>query len=371
MKLVDSSNTLADACETLDDSVIFYIDTEFESNRSGKTLSLVQLTGGSDVFIVDALLLEDLSPLARTLTREGCLWVFHAGLQDVELLQERLGLDALPRLFDTQIAWGLLSPEPSVSLAYLQYRLLGERSMKTHQADDWMRRPLPKAQLGYAAKDVEHLPEIYRLLTEQAHELGRTAAIEAATREWLAPEPEPEPDISLRSFRNAWQLDPPNQAALRFMIDWYNALPPRERRFAPSPKTFLSIASRLPPSARDLARIKGLPHRWCQAHGARFAKALMQAVAKEQGGDFVDIEPAPYASFEEIRLDGWLQYMRAEVSSTVRVAPELAFNQRILKAIRAAIGDSGDPTAGANALTGWRASVLRSEYMAFCARCGS
>lgn len=369
MLLIDTPEQLTASCKTLTGSVIFYIDTEFESNRSGKTLSLIQITGGNEVFIVDALRITDLALLADALTPDESLWVFHAGLQDVELLMERFNLESLPRLFDTQIAWGLLSAEPSVSLAYLQYKLLGERSMKTHQADDWMRRPLPRAQLGYAAKDVEHLPELYEHLVTRAERLGRAAAIEAATREWLIPEPEPDSDISLRSFRNAWQLEPPNQAALRFMISWYNALPARERRFAPSPKTFLSIASRLPTSSRDLGRIKGLPARWCQSHGGRFTKALSEAVQRARHGEFVDIEPAPYATFEEIRLDGWLQYMRAEVSAKAQVAPELAFNQRVLKAIRRAIGDGEDRSLGAKALSGWRADVLKDEYLAFCQRC--
>src|SRR5690606_14709067 len=145
-------------------------------------------------------------------------WVLHAGLQDVELLLERFRKPKPPKLFDTQIAWALLGAEASVSLAYLQYQILGLRTMKTHQADDWMRRPLPDAQLRYAASDIEHLPEIYRVLNGRLVEANRLGLVPELCHEMLWPKPELPPALTLASFRNAWQLHPKNQAVLRFLI---------------------------------------------------------------------------------------------------------------------------------------------------------
>src|SRR5262249_54911670 len=126
-----------------------YIDTEFESSKRGKLLSLIQISRGDEVFVVDALQLPDLSALGRVMFQPGVEWVLHAGLQDVELLLARFEQKSPPALFDTQVAWGLLGPEASVSLAFLQFRVLGIRSSKGYQADDWLRRPLPRAQLEY------------------------------------------------------------------------------------------------------------------------------------------------------------------------------------------------------------------------------
>src|SRR6185503_6182818 len=125
-----------------------------------------------------------------------------------------------PQLFDTQVVWGLLGPEASVSLAFLVFRVLGMRSSKGYQSDDWLRRPLPRAQLEYAASDIVHLPALERALRERARELGREHVIADACRELLLPEPQGTTLLSFESFRNAWQLDGAGQTALRALIEW-------------------------------------------------------------------------------------------------------------------------------------------------------
>lgn len=290
-------------------------------------------------------------------------WVVHAGQQDVELLVERVELEGPPRLFDTQVAWALLGPEFSVSLAYLQFRLLGLRSAKTHQSDDWKRRPLPPAQLDYAAQDIEHLPELRRMLGERLDALGRQELVGDASLESVRSTAEPRPKLSLSSFRNAWQLDRHSQAALRYLIEWHNALGEADRAAAPEAKVLLAIASRLPESAQDLSRIKGVPRRFANLHGDRLTGGMMRSTAEADAADFVPIDPPPYATFEDIRLDAWLSSVRAELCEQLSLAPELAFPGRVLKRVRAAIVEAGQVVAGADALSGWRAKLLGSAFL--------
>jgi ribonuclease D len=365
--LVDTDAGLAEVARALGGASTYFLDTEFESNRDGKTLSLLQVSAGGDVHLVDALKLRRLAPLGHVLGRPEVTWVLHAGLQDVELLADRLPLRELPRLFDTQVAWALLGPEASVSLAYLQYRLLGLRAMKPHQADDWMRRPLPRSQLEYAASDIAHLPELHRALIERATELDRADLITAASREILLPVPDDSTaTLSLASFRNAWQLDPPAQAALRFLIEWQRTLPAPERGAGLGMKTLLAIAGRLPNRAEDIARIKGVPERWARRHGKAVAAGIQQAVVAAEASHFVPLEPPAYATWPEVRTDGWLSFARAEVSARAQVAPELAFTGRVLRGMREVILESGDPAAGARALDGWRERLLRGTYEQLC-----
>lgn len=360
MQLIDSHSGLEDACRALSGAPRLYLDTEFESSREGKLLSLVQLTRGREIYLVDALRLRALEPLARVLGDTE--WVLHAGAQDVPLLVERLGLREPPPLFDTQVAWALIGPEYSVSLAYLEHRLLGLRAEKTHQLDDWKRRPLPPAQLSYAAADVEHLEELQRRLSERAAALGRAEVIAEASRELLWPAPEPPTRLSLDSFRNAWQLDPHGQAALRCLVSFCNALPERERRFAPETKTLLAIASRLPESGDELARLKGVPRRFAAEHGEHLAGLIMRATAEADAADFVPIEPPPYATFEEIRVDGWLSLARASLSEELSIAPELALPSRVLRPMRDAMLGEGRADAALAGLEGWRARVLGPAF---------
>ncbi len=361
-RLVETQAALAEAAAALAGAERLYLDTEFESSRDGASLCLLQVARDQQIFLVDAVRLRDLSPLSPVLGARDTEWVLHAAQQDVPLLLDRLGLKSPPRVFDTQVAWALLGPEYSVSLAYLQFRLLGIRSVKSHQADDWKRRPLPHAQLAYAASDVEHLPALRRELGARAAQLGREQAVCEATLELVWSPPDLPVPIRLDSFRNAWQLDHKSQAALRWLIHWYNDQPVERRSDLPDPKTFLAIASRLPRDAADLGRIKGIPRRWAASEGERFTTLLWQAVDGALAADFVPIDPPPYATFEEIRLEAWLTLLRAEVAANLSMAPELALPGRLVRALKAGLG-SGDRGAPEQLLTGWRKTLVLPELL--------
>ena len=181
MILVDTRAALEGACQELAGATTVYLDTEFESSQRGTQLCLIQISRGEKIWLIDAVRLAAVEPLAQALGAPDQQWVLHAGQQDVRLLLSRLRMERPPRLFDTQIAWALLGPEHSVSLAYLQYRLLGLRSSKPHQADDWLRRPMSDSQLEYAASDVAHLPALHRELLLRAHAHERETIIERLT----------------------------------------------------------------------------------------------------------------------------------------------------------------------------------------------
>lgn len=340
-----------------------FLDTEFESNRSGSRLCLLQITAQSTCFLFDAVRLSDLSPLAELL--ESCEWVLHAGLQDVELVARSVRIEPPQRLFDTQIAWALLSPEASVSLSYLKFRLLGVRSGKGHQADDWVRRPLQETQLRYAAADVSELPEMTRQLLALADAKNRTEIIYAASRDALRPQQEPPPPLTLASFRNAWQLSPNCQAALVFLMGWYNALSGAQRERAPDAKVLLSIAARCPSDIGTLSRIKGVTRGVVERHGAELVQGIKRAEREARSEDFHDLDPPPYATYEEIQVDAWLARLRAELCVKLGCAPEQVLPGRLLKRMKAALEVEGLPGL-MDSLVSWRRDLLARPLQAFC-----
>ena len=368
MRLVDTSASLQAACTELQHEPLYYLDTEFEGARAGALLCLIQISCGKTVFLIDPLRVRALDPLTTVLANPEATWVVHAGGQDVPSLSQRLGLQSPPRVFDTQVAWALLSPEFCVSLAYLQFKLLGLRSSKAHQANDWKRRPLSQSQLEYAASDIAHLPELYAQLQTRAQQKAREQLVLAASHDTVWPEPELRRRLRLDSFRGAWQLDRYRQAGLRFVVDWYNGLTPAQRERAPQAKALLSIAHRMPATAAELARVKGVPQRWCAEHGAQFAAGLVRAGQAARAEDFVAIEPPPYATYEQIRLDGWLAAVRAEVCVKLGVAPELALPNRVMRDARNAILEAGDPQALLDRLCSWRRELVADAYLAQCQR---
>jgi ribonuclease D len=367
MRWVDDDDELRSVVEALRGAATYFIDTEFESARRQTTLSVIQVSAGEEIYLLDALRLRTLEPIAAVVARAESEWVLHAGLQDVELLLDRFEAKEPPRLFDTQVAWAMQGPEAGVSLAYLKYKVLGIRSMKTHQAEDWMRRPLPRSQLAYAAADVEHLPAIHKALSQRLQELDRADLVDQVSREFLCPVAEPPADLSMSSFRNAWQLEPRNQAALSFVIEWHNGLSSHDRKRCPPTKTLLAIASRLPPTVKDLKRLKGVPAQFPDHLATSLVRGLL-ATTKAKEADFERIDPPAYGSFQEIALDAWLASLRAQVCAEVSMAPEVAFPSRMLKRIKPALLESANPAALLAELSGWRDRVLGSATQAFLAR---
>ncbi|MGC4095348.1 MAG: hypothetical protein QM756_46965 [Polyangiaceae bacterium] len=370
MKLVADPQQLERAAQALGQHQVFYLDTEFDSGRDGTELCLIQVSAGAEVFLVDALSLRDLTPLGAVLAQPDATWVLHAGQQDVPLLRDRMGVEA-PRLFDTQIAWSLVTIEYSTSLAYLKYRLLGLRGEKTHQADDWRRRPLPAAQLAYAADDVAYLPDIYRELLLRCEQLGRVDAAFEASAETLRTIVEAPQPLRLEAFRNAWQLEPEGQAVLRFLIDWYNGLTEEEREIAPDPKGLFSLASRRPRTADELAGLRAVPRRAAGRFGKALLSGMQRALADAKASEFVAIAPPPYAVPAEILATGWLEAIRAELCVELSLSPELVLPARVTKKMRDAAVAAGRLDGALAALSGFRRGLLLPALSAKIARYGA
>lgn len=368
MRLVSSAAGLAEVSRALASADVVYLDTEFDSTREGTRLSLVQLSAGDEVFLVDAFEIADLTPLAPALRQST--WVLHAGQQDVALLSQRLEIGRPERVFDTQVAWALLTVEYSPSLAYLKYRLLGLRGEKPHQADDWTRRPLRPTQLAYAADDVLHLPELYRSLLARAEPLGRVSAILEASLEPFNAPAESASALTIEAFRNAWQLERDGQAVLRFLIAWYNGLPAQERGNAPDQKGLLSIANRRPRTMEDLSGLRAVPRRTVTLHGRALLRGIDSALASAEQGTFTQIEPAPYGNVADILVQGWLDAIRAEVCAELGIAPELAFPAKLTRRMRDAALAENQLDAAASVLTGWRKTLLAAAFQRIAGRYG-
>lgn len=361
--LVTTAAQLAEACAKLAGSPRYYLDTEFDFGGPTKTLCLVQVSRGTrEVYLIDTLAVPGLAPLASAIAGPETEWVLHAGDQDVALLREAMRLERVPRLFDTQVAWGLQGLEYPVSLAYLLYRVLGIRSPKNEQAGPWMTRPLTREQLDYAAGDVDQLPVLHEWLSKRLGDLKRLElAAEVSAETVLAPAVVP---VSIEDFRNAWQLDAAGQAVLLHLIDWWNGLGPAERKEGPGPKTFLSLAKMIPETGAELAQMRGIYVPWAKRHGDAFTGklVLVSAAASRQG--FVPLEPPLYNSSERILAGAWIRSAAAKVSVELDLAPELAFPERLIRLMIEAVEEKKTPDAAAGSLTGWRERFLRPAFLA-------
>jgi ribonuclease D len=148
----------------------YAIDTEFHRERTYyPQVALIQLAWEDGLVLVDPLEVDP-KPLASLLESDATC-IVHAGVQDLEVLD--LACGTIPqRLFDTQIAAGFLGVSTG-SLSSLLDRFLGISLPKGDRLTDWLRRPLTKDQLRYAASDVEHLLQLTDVIVDQLEEAGR------------------------------------------------------------------------------------------------------------------------------------------------------------------------------------------------------
>ena len=77
------------------------------------------------------------------------------------------------KIFDTQIAAGLVGFEPQISYANLVEKLCGRVLKKSQTRANWEKRPLSKEMISYAREDVEFLLEMHAILLEKLKKMDR------------------------------------------------------------------------------------------------------------------------------------------------------------------------------------------------------
>ncbi|MGB0648356.1 MAG: ribonuclease D [Bradymonadia bacterium] len=363
-EFINDYEALDDALERLNEATVIALDTEFESNRSGTTLSLIQLTDGTQSFVIDALALTDLDGLIPMLTSDAITWVVHAGRQDVDLIAKATHGHRPARLFDTQVGWALCGPEYQVSLAYLVAALCDTRLPKGHQNDYWLKRPLDVEQIRYAADDVKYLHHIFGEITNRLGPLNKIEIAFEVTQETMRPASSRSKTVTLASYRNLWQLDHRQRGALIYLIQWYQEELASRGKKPVHHKVLYDIAAALPETVADLAAIKSVPARFAHGTGGSVLKPMIAAA--EDAKPLPDTAPpSPYGSYQQLYSDAWLHCARVEICQQAQITVELGFPQWLQNDIRTILETHSDPRAAQTAFKGWR-RFLRTYWVGYC-----
>lgn len=175
-KLIETDDHLPDLLEFVADTNVLGLDTEFVAEDCYRPeLCLIQLSSPTDVFIVDpqGLSAANINRIWECILDPKHVVVVHAGREEFLFGYRALGR-GFPKMFDVQVALGMLGGEYPASYGKLLQKLLGVNVSKGETRTDWRKRPLTNAQLDYAALDVLHLPELYERLSRELVTLGRS-----------------------------------------------------------------------------------------------------------------------------------------------------------------------------------------------------
>ena len=176
MRLIVTTEELAQACESLGQHPYVAVDTEFIREQTyWPRLCLIQLAGPQDEVLVDPLAARiSLQPFYDLMANARVVKVFHAARQDLEIVWNQARLIPRP-IFDTQVAAMVCGFGESISYVNLVKQVTGADLDKTSRFTDWSRRPLSPKQLTYALGDVTHLRDIYQRLKGDLEQTSRAS----------------------------------------------------------------------------------------------------------------------------------------------------------------------------------------------------
>ena len=148
------------------------VDTESNSLHAFREqVCLLQFSTSKTDYLLDPLVLKDLSILAPIFSNPRIEKVFHAAEYDLICLRRDFGFSFV-NLFDTMQAARVLG-YPAVGLD----RLLGDKFKikmdKRHQKANWAARPLTKDQIHYARLDTHYLFDLRDALEQELREKQR------------------------------------------------------------------------------------------------------------------------------------------------------------------------------------------------------
>ncbi|MFM7035452.1 MAG: ribonuclease D, partial [Planctomycetia bacterium] len=117
-------------------------DTEFVSEHTYRSeLCLIQVAAPGLLAVIDTLAVRELDPFWRLLTTPGRTTVVHAGREEMGFILHAIG-ERPAKLFDVQLAAGLVDHDYPAGYAAIVRRLLNVQTNKAETRTDWRRRPL-------------------------------------------------------------------------------------------------------------------------------------------------------------------------------------------------------------------------------------
>jgi ribonuclease D len=275
----------------------FAFDTEFVSEETFEpNLCLIQVATADRLALVDPLVVRDLSGFWDAVIDPAIEVVMHAAGEDLRICKIKTG--AVPaRVFDVQIAAGLVGPGYPLSLGNVTSQRLGVSLAGGETRTDWRRRPLSPAQLRYAIDDVRYLLEIADGLVAELTGKGRMAWAEAEFADFLAAIRDRSDDDRWRRLSGLHMLNRRGLEAARRLAEWRQEDARRANRPLRSvlkDDLLVAIARRQPSTRRDLEALRDFN----RPHLMSRAGEILDVIAEAQAVP-VDALPIPAERHDE------------------------------------------------------------------------
>lgn len=361
MSIVKTKDKLAEICAEIDECGRFGMDLEFIPERTyDPELCLVQVATDKMAYIIDPLVLRDLSDLWQRVANPDILVVLHAAEQDLDLVFNWSGL--IPsNVMDTQISAGFVGFGYPVGYGKLLHQLLGISISKTESFTDWLNRPLTESQVAYALDDVRHLLSIHDKLAETLRRMNRLEWVQEECRRYCTPDYYAvDHSQAFMRIKGASALSRRGLAVLSELCHFRD----REAyRVNKPPKSILNDnilleLSRCPPhKAEEIPRIRAVRPDQLRQYGAGIMAATEKALSlpDEQCPVWPSHKAPPR---RELLIGDILFAVQKAVCYDLDLAPELVASRNDLQALIRLHRDGKHQSQPIPILEGWRRRIV-------------
>jgi len=277
---IDSAAKLDTLAHALAAEPLLAIDTESNSLYAYRErVCLIQLSTRTADFIIDPLDIPSLQALAPLFANPAIEKVFHAAEYDLMCMKRDFGF-VFHNLFDTMIA-ARICGRKLIGLGALLNDLAGVPVDKSHQRDDWGRRPLPPDSLLYAQMDTHYLPMLRDHFTKELARLNRLEEAHEAFSDVCLVPPARSEEFDPDGY---WRIAQPHNLTRRtsaILREVYIAREHLAREKDTPPfkilldKTLVSVAQAAPTTLADLGQIDGMS----PTQVRRYGRVLLEAVS--------------------------------------------------------------------------------------------
>ena len=160
--LVESKKDEEFIKESLEKEKYIGVDTEFNwRNTYFPELSLLQMSTRSKILLIDCLKFNKLAFLKNILEDKTKTIIMHSSRSDTTVLNTNLKIK-LNNCYDIQIAEKLINGGEIKNYGFIVAKYFGYKLDKSETNSNWLKRPITKSQINYAANDARFLIEIYK-----------------------------------------------------------------------------------------------------------------------------------------------------------------------------------------------------------------
>ncbi|MDG2420437.1 MAG: hypothetical protein P8N40_01895 [Gammaproteobacteria bacterium] len=369
IQFVDTSEEFEKLCSHLNSVSWVGLDTEFvRTNTFYGRLGLLQISDSNKCYLIDPKKISCWKCFVGLLKNTSNSVVMHSSSEDLNILKTTIN-EIPENLFDSQLAAAFLGIGFSLSYQSLVGSILNVEIEKNETRSDWLKRPLSKSQLQYAANDVCYLLPLKNLLKEKLSEVNRLQWFQEECLSMLSAASEFDNpsgwEKNYSSIKNAWKLEKSNLEHLQKLCYWREV----KARELNKPKSWIAKDGdlyKLSVSATDVKSltIRGLASVEFDERGliVDHGEELL-AVLRESDSSLCPVEdeilnrPLSSAGRKTLKT---AQKIVGNTAERLSIAPELLGRKRSMQKLIRDFETFGE-LRWSGELSGWRREILESE----------